>query len=254
MEFETFNKIKSLDDLAFLLNVAPNKLNNILEKIGYNVAYIPREIEKRGGGFRKLNIPSRELRTIQEKILRKILEKISMPECLHGGRKGKSIITNASQHLKQKFILKIDVKDFFPSIRFEKIGKIFLDLGFNRGISNYLRFLTTMDYCLPQGAPTSPLLSNLAFLHIDKDLYNLSRKCRLKYTRYFDDIAISGNRIPDSLEKKFYKIIEIKGFKINYKKSKKYSKKEKPIITGLMIDGKIALPEEQIQEDRKSVV
>jgi len=107
--------------------------------------------------------------------------------------------------------------------------------------------LITNDFCLPQGAPTSPFISNLPLIQADMDIKNLCRKNFLKYTRYFDDITISGKNANKFIYK-IEKIINQSGFKINPEKIKIQLKKKPQYVTGLLVNKKLLIPQESINE------
>ena len=181
-----------------------------------------KEVEKpkKHGGTRTLKPPNFNLRKIQRIILDKILYKHPQLECVYGLSKDKSILDNAKFHQKnvdeQLFIL--DIEDFFPSVPKKSISNIFTRIGFNKENSSILTKLCTIDDSLPQGAPTSPYLASMVCSKLDKKIFNYCKKRGLIYTRYFDDISISGKNISDKHIKEIEKIIFKGGFKCNQTK------------------------------------
>ena len=114
-----------------------------------------------------------KLKRIQSSIKRNILDKVVIPSHVQGGTRGKSNITNAKIHQGKKFKFTTDLQNFFPSVKNKLVYSVFLQLGYSNLQANWLTRLTTFKYGLPQGAPTSPHLSNLAFLSIDNKLLTL---------------------------------------------------------------------------------
>jgi hypothetical protein len=157
----------------------------------------------------------------------------------HGFRREKSILTNAKQHLNKRCLLKTDLKDFFHSISERRVIGIFRKLGYPPNVSFYLSRICCCQDRLPQGAATSPTLSNTIAYKMDNRLYKLSKEMRLKYTRYADDIAVSGNYISLNLLAIIKNIIEEEGFQINNKKTHLLIGQKKKIITGLSVSGEL---------------
>ena len=204
--------------------------------------YEPTPIPKKNNaGYRKLSIPKQELRDIQRCVLDKIFADIKLPSCAYGFSSGKSIIENAKYHSKSDYLLNLDIKDFFPSVHFERVMQIFRDLGFNDSISEILCILTTYNHELPQGAPTSPLLASLALSNLDKRLTKLAETNHVLYSRYFDDISFSGGKRILALEETIKRIVRSENYKVNTKRYL-YGKGEVKEINGISISsGKLFL-------------
>jgi len=239
--------IKDLDRLALKLSTPVDYLLKWDSKIPFH--YHKKTIITKGKS-RELLIPVPELRNIQRKILDNILN-FDFPSYIHGGISDRSIITNAKTHLSQKWVMCLDIKDFFPSVHFKRIYNSFISLSCSPDIATLLTHFTTYDYQLPQGAPTSPAIANMVLYGLDKRLFNLCKIKRLKYSRYFDDITISGSLNPKSLIKKCELIINQEGFRINKKlgKLRLMSSNEEQSVTGLLVNGKkLQISSEKIKE------
>jgi hypothetical protein len=145
------------------------------------------KIPKRRGGYRSICAPYPALLECQQWINKNILEVVSLHSAAHGFCKSRSILTNASEHLGKHSLLKIDLKDFFPSIEKPRIINVFRNLGYNRKVSFYLAALCCLDDCLPQGAASSPALSNIVSFGLDVRLSALliPTKNGSKESRYF---------------------------------------------------------------------
>lgn len=225
------------EHLALLLGRTDSYLNSVVfsPKSHYRMF----KLKKRRGGFREINVPFPALLECQYWIYHNILSNIPINYCAHGFAKKKSIITNAKVHLNQSILLKIDLKDFFPSISKDRVIALFHRLGYSPKLSFFLASICCLNDCLPQGAPTSPQLSNIVSIKLDKRLLAFAKKFELKYTRYADDIAISGDKIPVKFLDYISNIIVDEGFQINTNKTQLHNKKGKRILTGVSINSDI---------------
>ncbi len=189
-----------------------------------NIHYRKHEIPKKTGGKRILNIPSRSLKKLQKVILLKLLYKEKVHPCSYAYRKGKSIVDNAKVHCNSSVIIKMDIRDFFPSVKSEKVNRLFLKLGWNEEASNKLTELCTWENGLPQGAPTSPAISNIILYQLDKKLFSIAQNFQARYSRYADDLTFSLNEDKPEVIRSIIKLtqlaVEKEGFRINFKKGK----------------------------------
>ncbi len=228
------------------------KVINNSQKMYYNF-----NISKRSGGKRMISMPNEVLKEIQSLIKKKILSNIKISDKANGFVENKSIITNAKVHLKQEKILNIDLEDFFPSIHKNRVYYIFKNVcGYSNDVSFCLTNLVTYKNSLPQGAPTSPILSNIVTYMMDIRLEKLSEKMGIRYTRYADDITFSGDKylINTKLLEYVNNIIEDCGFKINEKKTRFASKGSRQEVTGLIINNDtINVPKSYIRQIRQEL-
>jgi len=214
-------------------------------------------INKKNGSLREVWQPSYQVKVIQKWILKSILNKVPVSDCAHGFVKNKSILTNAQIHIHENkfWIFSVDIKNFFPSIKINKVEKVFLDIGYSPSVSNALSLLCTIDGRLVQGFPTSPTLSNLIFKEIDIEFQMIAERYQMKYSRYADDISFSGNQtkgytvLVKRVEKIISFILEKHGFKINYRKTRLLTNNQSRIVTGLMVssDG-VRIPRKYIKK------
>ena len=158
---------------------------------GVRVRYQEARIPKRAGGTRRLWIPSDELKEMQRRILHRLLAKLRAHPAATGFEKGRSIVDNARPHVGRDVVVKMDVVDFFPNTRADRVEQYFRRIGWSKRVARELTRLTTNDGGLPQGAPTSPRLSNLVNHGLDARLEGLARSFGARYTRYADDITFS---------------------------------------------------------------
>jgi RNA-directed DNA polymerase len=225
--------IFDFDHLSLLLGRSKTYLASVINS---NVShYRSFKIPKRNGGERTITSPYPALMECQIWIYENILKKIKIHPAAQGFTFRKSIITNATIHLEQAQFLKIDLKDFFPSIKINEIITVFKSLGYTHRVSFYLAAICCYGEELPQGAPTSPMISNIVASHLDNRLFKFSKRFNLKYTRYADDLAFSGENIPIKFLEYISNIVEESGFLINEKKTVLQKKKGKRILTGISI-------------------
>ena len=194
------------------------------------------EIAKKSGGVRILNIPAVSLRVIQKWILKNILETIHISDKAMGFCINKSILTNAKIHVGKKCIISIDLHDFFTSIKSKQIFNVFYYYGYTINVSYVLAKLCTFEGYLPQGAPTSPYLSNIVCLKLDKRLSGVAKKYNADYSRYADDITFSGNTDISGILPVVNRIIHDEGFAINDKKTRVSFYYQKQEVTGLLVN------------------
>lgn len=213
--------------------------------------------KRRKNAKRKISSPSKEILYLQNQIKKLILSNININVSAFGFVPGKSIIDNASFHIGSEKLLSIDLKDFFPSIGYTRIYYIFYNIcGYHSDVASSLAKIVMKDGGLPQGAPTSPILSNIACYKLDYRLQKLSEKLNIKYTRYADDIVFSGdiNKIDDKLLYTVGKIIEDEGFKINSSKTKFLDKSKRMEVTGLVINnGRVDIKKDYINKIRQEL-
>ena len=240
---------------ANLLSVEVSVLEDIFRKDVYYM-YDQWRIKKRSGGYRGIARPHKQLMTIQKTICNRVLLPVNIHPAATGFRKGMSIIDNAKQHLGKEEVFKTDIVNFFYSIRQEDVEKIFEQIGYPVTISKVLAELCCLNNVLPQGAPTSPALSNIYSYQMDKKLTALSYQLGLIYTRYADDLTFSGNNInPGFVLPAVKKIVNEEGFAVKRKKTRFIGRKKRKIITGISVSSgkKLTIPKAKKREIRKNV-
>ncbi|CAI9388471.1 MULTISPECIES: retron St85 family RNA-directed DNA polymerase [Citrobacter] len=211
-------------------------------------------IPKRKGGTRNILSPYPSLLHCQKWIYKNILSKIAIHDAAHGFIKKRSIMSNAEKHVEKKCILKMDMSDFFPSIPINWVINFFHSLGYSNNVSFYLSSICCLNNGLPQGGATSPYLSNILLVSLDRRLTNLSKSYKLDYTRYADDMTFSGDYIPLKFSEIVSQIIDNFGLHINNDKTQLITKPGKRIITGVSVAGsKMTLPRDKKREIRKEV-
>jgi RNA-directed DNA polymerase len=227
--------------LASFLDMDPDKLVSM--SCVYRDAFIP----KRSGGVRRLRIPDADLKLVQRCILRRLLARTAAHAAATAYERGKSIVDNARPHVAKMVVIKLDLVDFFPSCPAERIDRLFRWRGWNREAAALLTRLCTCDGGLPQGAPTSPRLSNLLLKPFDIRLDGFVQRRKGAYTRYADDITIS---FPRDYPKKIRGVIQYvrrlaKAFGLQVhvgKKLRVLRRHKQQRVTGLVVNERLNVP------------
>ncbi len=234
----------TLSQLALAIGVSPRLLTSFTHKPEnhYRIFFI----KKKGGGERQIASPRFFLKTIHYWIKTYIFCQLKIHGSCHAYRSGKSIITNAENHVKKLYVANIDIQDFFGNITRNHIFRLLRKNEVGEKLANTIADLTTYHGSLPQGAPTSPILSNAFLYEFDENLTDVSRNADLHYTRYADDITISGNSLS-----KIEMVINncralLSDYNLNLKDEKKRiaSNKSSQRVTGLIVNEKIQPPRE----------
>jgi len=243
--------IFDLNHLSLYLEISPDKISSMIQNSF--LLYKEVKIKKKNGLHRVIHIPSKELKKIQKFILENILYSIGCSIAATGFKRDSSIKDNAIRHVNNKYILNLDLIDFFTNIKFEKIKKVFKDIGYNEDVSNILANLCTVKGFLPQGASSSPYLSNLVCRKLDNVLSDFANRNQLNYTRYADDITFSSDNESIKDIKKIYDLIISEGFKINEKKTRLLSSNKRQEVTGLVVNNKVNINRDYIKKLRSEI-
>lgn len=264
---DSFKKAKTERDLAEVLNTPYKILKYNLYVLSDEQKYNVFEIKKRNGGIRQISAPISGIKKFQKKIS-EILNHLHKPKhCAHGYVIERSIKTNAEIHVNKRIVINIDLKDFFTSINFGRVRGLFLKypFSFTEDIATLLAQICCFNGTLPQGAPSSPILSNYICWRLDNQLLSLAKKYKINYSRYADDITFSTNlkKLPKEigtivdntlcLSSEFISIIENNGFKINYKKVRFALKNNRQEVTGLIVNKKVNINRKYIRHVRSII-
>jgi retron-type reverse transcriptase len=223
----------NIDKLCEKLAIEREVFENILKnKDGY---VLKGRIPKSRGGFRVIyHIVNEPYGNLLKNLSRIINGAVPFPDCAHGFLPGKSIITNASQHLGKQTVINADIKSFFQSITKVSVRSVFKKIGFDDEQSEVLAAITTLNGVLATGFATSPIVSNVVCLGLDEDFSSLAQRHRATYTRYGDDISISGNDdMPSKSE--IEGVFQKHGFKMNQEKYRVQKKGGSQYVTGLTV-------------------
>lgn len=193
-------------------------------------------IKKATGGNRKIQSPAPQLKQIQRTILDTILQRVPLNGHAEGFRPSRSVVTNARRHLNKHVVIKLDIKDFFPTISQKRVFGMFLNLGYPRQVAKLLSALTTNQQHIPTGSPTSPVISNIICRKLDKRFVNLGDKTGFAYSRYADDMTFSGDKELVRMIPFFREIVHDEGFAMNEKKLRILRAGRRQEVTGLVVN------------------
>ncbi|MCJ8006511.1 retron St85 family RNA-directed DNA polymerase [Lederbergia wuyishanensis] len=247
--------IDSLDTLSNQVGISKRMLYLLSQQT--NKYYKQFQIPKKNNTFREISSPSYSLKLVQRWILEEVFYKINVTDEALAFKKGvNGIKQNATYHLYSLYILGIDIKDFFPSISREKVFYLFKNLGYNNFISNVLSNLCTLDNSLPQGAVTSPYISNIICYNLDRRIKGLCEKRDIVYSRYADDLTFSCDN-KDTL-KKMYKVLEgiivDEGFEVNRSKTRFLSPISHKKLTGITIDHQKTKADKELKKKVRAMI
>jgi hypothetical protein len=236
--------------------------------------YTQFEVPKRSGGKRVLSAPKPDMAKAQEFILHEVLEKLPTEAPAHGFIKGRSTVTNAQQHQGQAVVMNQDLSDFFPTITFPRVRGLFCRMGYSPAVATILALLTTecprvratyqgKTYfvatglrALPQGACTSPALSNQIAKKLDRRLAGYAEKHAFTYTRYADDLTFSAGKDGDEglpkLLATMHHITRDEGFAIHPEKGRVQRSAKRQTVTGIVVNerDRLSIPREELRELR----
>lgn len=205
------------------------------------------DIPKRSGGSRAIAAPYESLKECQRWIVENILTRVKSHDAAMAYQIGRSIRTNAEAHARGgSYILGVDIENFFPSIRLPRVIDVFLRCGYSQDVALVLAKLCCLDDALPQGAPSSPALSNVICRRLDGRLSGLAKRVEAAYTRYADDMTFSGG---EEIGSRWFlhavrRILNDCGFALNEEKTRLFTPAmSSQIVTGLNVaEGEIRLP------------
>lgn len=267
--------------LAAWLGVSAGRLRWYADPAGRNRRHPPgplrtyrhRWVPKPGGRRRLLEIPSAGLKRLQRKVLAEILDHIPPHPAAHGFRPGRSVVTNAAAHAGKRVVVRFDLTDFFPSVLAARVYRTFRTVGYPETVARLLTGLCTTrlpsdvwdarpnptadgtEYAarvrlaarhLPQGAPTSPALANLAAFRLDRRLAKLAARLDADYTRYADDLTLSGG---DELARRVNRVRGLvaviaadEGFAVNHRKTRVMPRGGRQHVTGVVVNVRPNVP------------
>ncbi|NNJ25516.1 hypothetical protein LzC2_15870 [Planctomycetes bacterium LzC2] len=224
--------------------------------------YREAEIPKRSGGVRRLHIPDPATMDLQRTLLRKVLAKLHADPAACGFEKGKGIVDHAAPHVGRAVVITCDLKDFFPSVTAKSVDYYFRRIGWNAEAAALLTRLTTHageggEPGLPQGAPTSPRLSNLLMHGVDYALAKSAARRGFRYTRYADDLAFSSaeddSQAVRELLQQIDRVVKRAGFRLNPRKTRILRQHQRQMICGLVVNDRLNLPRKVRRELRAAL-
>jgi RNA-directed DNA polymerase len=265
LELPAFSTVGAL---ASWFNLPPNDLGWFADAWRLDPAQSPklnhyhyRWVEKRSGGWRLIEIPKSQLRLMQQKILRQILDLVPTHPAAHGFRRGHSCVTHAALHTGQRVVIRMDLKDFFPSVPASRVHAMFVKLGYSESVAGTLArlcvnrtpagafagrsmpWLERQPYRtphLPQGSPCSPALANLCAFRLDVRLHAFAESMGAVYSRYADDLVFSGDaKLERALDRFHVQVAAIaleEGFRVNTRKTRLMRAGTRQQVTGIVVN------------------
>lgn len=265
----TFSLIKvkpgfgSIESLALLMGTTQDTLLGLLypqNKINYVTFSIP----KKNGDVRTIHAPKNHLKHLQKLLATHLLQSHTAKSCTHGFVENKSIKTNAQLHVGKEYVFNIDLKDFFQTIHFGRVKRLFMSYPFNapENVATVVAHLCCFNGHLAQGAPTSPIISNMIALKLDGQLLSIASKNQCHYTRYVDDLTFSftckKHRLPKDIVKisnddeitpgdTLSNIILKNGFTVNPEKTRLKHRSQRQVVAGVIVNEFTNLPRAHIR-------
>lgn len=243
-------ELSSKDLLLTHLGMSPAELKKIWhhrEKMYENF-----DVAKKNGSLRVINAPDRRLKFIQRQIAEQLDKLYPVRNSVHGYVIGRSVKTNASSHLKQKYILNLDIKNFFTTITERRVYGTLYAIGVPNDVAETIARICCFESQLPQGGPASPVLSNMVCFRLDRRLLKLAKATKCIYTRYADDISFSSlrpltvlfegalppsGRVPiELLSAELQSAFSSNGFALNPEKIHYADKHSRRIVTGVKVN------------------
>lgn len=254
-------------DLAMMLGISLGQLRWLTyHRQGAAVVHYHRfEIPKKTGGTRAISAPKTRLATAQRWVLKNVLERLTTSPSAHGFVRYRSTVTNAQPHVGRAVVMNIDLKDFFPTVTFRRVKGFFQKVGYNEHVATVLALLctepprvpATLDgkrlyiavgkRVLPQGACTSPMITNLLCRKLDARLDGLARRHGYTFTRYADDLTFSGNdpKVAGAILRSARSIVTAEGFVENPAKTKVMRRARRQEVTGVVVNAKVSVPRDE---------
>ena len=228
------------------------------------------EIPKKTGGTRRISAPMPKLKRAQRWILDHVLELVRLHDAAHGFRKQRSIVSNAKPHVGHDVVLNLDLKDFFPTLTYRRIRGAFRGLGYGEAAATIFALLCSepevdevvldgMTFFvangarkLPQGAPTSPAITNIVCRRMDARLAGAASKLGFTYTRYADDLTFSGSRTADAgamLDRVRF-IAAAEGFAEHPTKTRVLRRGRRQEVTGVVVNQRMSVDRDTLRKFR----
>ncbi|WP_237580127.1 reverse transcriptase domain-containing protein [Candidatus Enterococcus huntleyi] len=265
-------------------DISKRSMTHLLYVKGTDSFYESFEIPKKNGGFRNIDAPKGKLKYVQKRLAEILWEtqidvwkkyantyeynlyqknlkdgiRYRVPMISHAFEVNKSIMTNAKIHRNKKFIINVDLKDFFKSFHFGRVKGFFeknKDFKVPTEVAVIIAQLSCYKGVLPQGAPSSPIITNLICQIMDYRIMQLAKRFKLNYTRYADDLTFSTNNVQivneyQTFLKKLEKKIVKAGFEINEDKTRLQFNNSRQTVTGLIVNKKLNVPREYYKDTR----
>src|SRR3984885_1253897 len=266
----------TFEKFAAAIGYKSSGLSFILYKMTDAAKYQTFDIPKSSGGTRTIHAPTEKLKRLQARLANVILEcnieintKNPLPPLSHGFEKGRSIFTNAWEHKNRRFVLNIDVENFFPTITFGRVRGFFIsnrNYGLPTKAATLIAQIAFYQGKLPQGSPCSPIIANLIAHLLDVRMVRLAKAHTCTYSRYADDLTFSTNRkqFPDAIAEELADYpgswilsdtllneIARSGFSVNHQKTRMQCRPNQQLVTGLTVNEKVNIRADYYRKARK---
>jgi RNA-directed DNA polymerase len=235
--------------------------------------YVQFTIPKRSGGVRLISAPLERLKRAQHWILEHLLTRPWVHDAAHGFRKDRSIVSNARPHVGAEVVINLDLKDFFPTVTYKRVKGLFRSLGYSESVATICALLCTeprevmvdvdgeryhvamTERFLPQGAPTSPAITNLLCRALDSRLSHIAEKLGYRYTRYADDLTFSGPREsnPGRLMRRIHWVVAHEGFTVHPDKTRVFRKARRQEVTGVVVNETCTISRDTLKKFRAAL-
>jgi RNA-directed DNA polymerase len=237
--------------------------------------YVRFTIPKKTGGERTISAPMPRLKEAQYWILHNVLAKVPMHEAAHGFRPGRSIVSNAQPHVRSDVVINLDLQNFFPTITYRRVKGLFKALGYSEATATVFALLCTepditaleldrkqyfvaqSERYVPQGAPTSPVITNLLCRKLDQSLTTMATKLGFRYTRYADDLTFSAcgesTQQVNTLLRRVAFLVHQEGFIIHPDKTRVFRKGRQQEVTGIVVNDRIGIDRKELKRFRATL-
>jgi retron-type reverse transcriptase len=275
LERQGLPKLETPEVLAQALGLSVGQLRGLCyARVVYTrTNYVRFALPKKTGGLRLISAPMPRLKAAQHWVLENILEKLPVHEAAHGFRAGRSIVSNAQPHVGSAVVVNLDLKEFFPTVMYPRVKGFFVKLGYSEATATALALLCTepdVDEVeldgqryfvaqgarrLPQGAPTSPALTNLLCRRLDRRLQGAARKLGFTYTRYADDLTFSAPKANGGADVgKMLRLVRFvvrkEGFTPHPEKTRVLRRGRQQEVTGVVVNDKPGVDRETLRRFR----
>lgn len=243
---------RELSSLVKDLNVKKSTLYTLSNRINQNYRTV--EIPKRDGGIRTLSVPSENLKAVQKAIAEVLLIHEEISPFATAYRYGGSTVLNAAPHTNKNVVLKLDILHFFDSILYSDVkNKVFPAEKYSEKNRTLLSILCYYKDSLPQGAPSSPAITNIIMRDFDNEVGQWCKKRKIAYTRYCDDMTFSGDFNANEVVGFIREKLRERGFLLNYKKTKIVKRNKRQAVTGIVVNEGINIPSDYKKQIRQEI-
>ena len=250
-------------DVADLFGVSLKRVNFFLYVLAETKRYKEFGIEKRLGGTRAISVPIRPIKEMQRAFAKWLSHRFKPHTHTHGYVEDRDILTNADHHVGRRWVMRVDLKDFFSTIHFGRVRGLLMSPPYSLppDVAQLLAHLCCYKGSLPQGAPSSPVISNMVCRRLDRELAKLAGEHRCRYTRYADDLVFSTNQraMPSqligrdaqthiiSVGSDLKRVVEGNGFVVNDEKTRLYPRNQRQLVTGIVVNDCLNVPRDYVR-------